>query len=101
VVVNCESGYLVPERDVDALAERLEFLICYPHTWGQMGYKGRKHIEKNYDVVTQVKRLEEIYDTIAKGRQEKKKMRIPLIYKSPAVKCQAPDPIKLEKILAL
>lgn len=67
VVKNGESGYLVPERDVNALTERLEFLVLYPRRWEQMGKKGRAHIEKNYDIKKQVQRLEEIYDKIIKN----------------------------------
>ncbi len=62
VVIDKESGYLVPERDVDSLAERLDFLLSNPILWEKMGLKGREHIEKNYDVVKQGQRLEEIYD---------------------------------------
>jgi len=67
VVINGESGYLVPEKDVDALAEKLEFLILNPDLWKNMGLSGRKHIEANYDLKKQVKRLEEIYDKIQLG----------------------------------
>ena len=66
IVINNESGYLVPERDVAALAERLEFLVQHPEIWAQMGLIGRKHIEENYDVVKQVQILEKIYDKISK-----------------------------------
>jgi colanic acid/amylovoran biosynthesis glycosyltransferase len=64
VVIGGESGYLVQERDVDALTAKLEFLVLNPEIWGQMGKKGREHIEKNYDVITQVQKLEEIYDKV-------------------------------------
>ena len=68
VVINGKSGYLVPETDTNILAEKLEFLISHPHIWPKMGQVGREHIEKNYDVVTQVQKLEEIYDkAIKKG----------------------------------
>lgn len=64
VVIGGESGYLVPERDVDALVEKLEFLISNPDMWEQMGRRGREHITQNYDVITQVQKLEEIYDLV-------------------------------------
>lgn len=64
VVIGGESGYLVPERDVDALVEKLEFLILNSDMWKQMGQKGRENIEKNYNITTQVQRLEEIYDLV-------------------------------------
>jgi len=71
VVIDGESGYLVPERDVDALAERLELVVSNPDIWEQMGRRGREHIEKNYNVTRQVEKLEEIYDMVTKGRIRK------------------------------
>lgn len=64
VVIAGKSGYLVPERDVDALEEGLEDLVSNPVMWAKMGLYGRLHIEKNYDVKSQVQRLERIYDKV-------------------------------------
>ena len=44
------SGYLVPERDVDALAARLADLIDRPQDWATMGAIGRKKVETCYDM---------------------------------------------------
>jgi len=68
VVMDGKSGYLAPERDAAALAEKLEFLIKNPHVWAKMGYAGRKRIEENYDVKKQVRKLEEIYDEAVKRK---------------------------------
>ena len=38
VVRDGESGYLVPERDVEALAEKLDKLINEPETWENINY---------------------------------------------------------------
>jgi len=62
VVLDGESGYLVPERDSDALAERLIHLCKNSHLWQKMGRAGREHVEKNYDVKRQVAKLEEVYE---------------------------------------
>ena len=64
VIINGKSGYLVSERDINALAERLEFLVSNSNLWKNIGLCGRKHIEKNYDVEKQVQRLEEIYGKV-------------------------------------
>jgi colanic acid/amylovoran biosynthesis glycosyltransferase len=45
-----ETGFLVPERDVDSLAERLCFLIEHRHLRIQMGRAGRAYVEQNYDL---------------------------------------------------
>jgi colanic acid/amylovoran biosynthesis glycosyltransferase len=55
------SGFLVPERDVAALAERLQYLADHPETWPQMGRAGRKHIEQNYNCEILSHQLVEIY----------------------------------------
>ena len=41
VILDNRSGFLVPERDADALAERLEFLIAHPQKWEGIGKAGR------------------------------------------------------------
>jgi colanic acid/amylovoran biosynthesis glycosyltransferase len=43
------SGFLVPERDVDALVDRLAHLIEHPERWPEMGRAGRRKIEAEYD----------------------------------------------------
>jgi colanic acid/amylovoran biosynthesis glycosyltransferase len=63
-VLNGESGYLVPERDVNSLVNKLEYLVSRPDIWESMGKRGRRHIEENYNVITQVQKLEKIYDVV-------------------------------------
>jgi len=57
-----QSGFLVPQRDVDALAERLAYLIEHPEVWPAMGRAGRAHVERNYDYEKLNDRLVEIYE---------------------------------------
>jgi len=61
VILDNRSGFLVPERDADALAERLEFLITHPQKWEVIGKAGREHVEAEYDGKKQAKKLEDIY----------------------------------------
>lgn len=44
------SGFLVPERDVDALAAKLTELIQQPDRWAAMGRAGRSRVEAQYDI---------------------------------------------------
>lgn len=67
VVVDGKSGFLVPERDVDALAERLEYLIEHPEIWPEMGKAGRKFVEEHYDINKLNNRLVEIYQKLLDG----------------------------------
>jgi colanic acid/amylovoran biosynthesis glycosyltransferase len=67
-VQNGESGLLVPERDVDALAEKLEYLIERSELWPEMSRKGRKYVEEHYDIEKLNNRLVEIYQQLLKGK---------------------------------
>ena len=64
VVIDGKSGFLVPEKDVDALAEKLEYLIEHPELWSEMGRYGREFVEKNYDIKKLNRRLVEIYQSL-------------------------------------
>lgn len=43
------SGYLVPERDADAITEKLNYLIERPELWEPLGKAGRAYVEAKYD----------------------------------------------------
>jgi colanic acid/amylovoran biosynthesis glycosyltransferase len=60
-VIDGVSGLLVPERDVDALAEKLEYLIDHPERWPEMGRAGRKFVEEKYDITRLNRQLVDIY----------------------------------------
>jgi len=42
------SGFLVSERDPEALYEKLSFLIQNPKKWFEMGKAGRTTVENNF-----------------------------------------------------
>ncbi|MBD2355062.1 glycosyltransferase [Tolypothrix sp. FACHB-123] len=44
------SGFLVPERDVDAIALKLTYLLEHPEIWAKMGQAGRAYVEKHYEI---------------------------------------------------
>jgi colanic acid/amylovoran biosynthesis glycosyltransferase len=55
------SGFLVPERDVDAIAQKLHYFIEHPEVWEQMGRAGRVYVEEHYDINRLNDELVEIY----------------------------------------
>jgi colanic acid/amylovoran biosynthesis glycosyltransferase len=55
------AGFLVGERDVDALAERLDYLIGNPQSWPGLGKNGRDHVERYYDIKVLNQKLAKIY----------------------------------------
>jgi len=60
-ILNNKSGFLVPEKDVNALINRTRYLLENPEIWKKMGSSGRKFVEKKYDTKILSKQLEEIY----------------------------------------
>lgn len=67
VVPDGLSGHLVPERDSDALADRLHQLLDDPESWARMGRYGRRHVEDSYALRDQARRIEDIYFGLMNG----------------------------------
>jgi len=68
VVVAGKSAFLVEERDVDGLAEKIGFLVENPQIRGEMGSEGRKHVEEKHDICRLAKQLEAVYVELAGSR---------------------------------
>jgi glycosyltransferase involved in cell wall biosynthesis len=62
IIVDGQTGFLVGERDVDALAERLGRLLVDAKLRGKLAVAARARMEAEYDVQKRVDRLEELYD---------------------------------------
>jgi glycosyltransferase involved in cell wall biosynthesis len=56
------TGFLVAERDVDALADRLGRLLDDPELRQKMGKRARQKMQRLYDIQMTVRALEERYD---------------------------------------
>jgi colanic acid/amylovoran biosynthesis glycosyltransferase len=67
VVEDGKTGYLVEEKDIDALAEKLEYLLEHPEQWPKMGEAGRKLVEEKYDSKKLNKELAGIYIRLLNG----------------------------------
>jgi colanic acid/amylovoran biosynthesis glycosyltransferase len=63
IVDDSKSALLVPERDVDALAEAIETLATDPESWSEMGRAGRDYVKQQYSIPALIDRLETIYET--------------------------------------
>jgi len=64
LVVNGKTGFLVEEKDVKAMADKLDYLLSSPDLQDKMGKEGRKIIEKKFNLVSQTEKLEEIYSEL-------------------------------------
>lgn len=65
IVLDGESGFLVPERDIASVSERLTYLLDHPQIWAEMGRKGRAHVEKHYDIQKLNRQLAVLYGALA------------------------------------
>ncbi|MCK4617928.1 colanic acid biosynthesis glycosyltransferase WcaL, partial [Candidatus Aerophobetes bacterium] len=54
-------GFLVPEKDIEGLVDRLGYLIAHPELWEKLGSRGREVVEEKFNLFKQISRLEEIY----------------------------------------
>lgn len=61
------SGFLVPEHDANAIAEKLIYLIEHSQEWKQMGKAGRTRVEEMYDMDKLNDELVNIYQHMLKG----------------------------------
>lgn len=64
IVLDGKSGYLVPEKNTEALEQKLMFLISHPEDWESLGRAGRNHIKEEYNIINQAERLKDLYDQI-------------------------------------
>jgi colanic acid/amylovoran biosynthesis glycosyltransferase len=64
LVQDGRSGYLVPERDVAGLVDRLEQLITHPEAWAEMGQINRRLVEDGYNIHMLNQRLIETYQSL-------------------------------------
>jgi colanic acid/amylovoran biosynthesis glycosyltransferase len=67
VVLDGKSGFLVPERDVNGLTERLQYLVEHPDLWPEMGRCGRKLVEEKYDIKKLNSKLVCMYEALLTG----------------------------------
>ena len=60
-VIDGQSAFLVPERDVPATADRLTYLIEHAETWPKMGAAGRNFVQERYNTEHLADQLVNIY----------------------------------------
>ena len=64
LVENGISGYLVPQRDVEAIADRLTRLIDDPQGWEAMGRAARKRVMAEFDIDKLNDELDRLYQAV-------------------------------------
>lgn len=61
LITDGREGFLVPERDVHAIQNRIRWLQTHPEHWPQMGRAGRARVQRDYDLTDWNDRLVELY----------------------------------------
>lgn len=64
VVVDGKNGFLVAERDVTKMAERMAYLSSHPERWEAMSQWGRKHVEQNMQLDRQIEVWADLYERV-------------------------------------
>ena len=65
VILHGKTGWLAPERDIDALVEHLQWIVAHPGEWMEMQRAGRTYMEAEFDARRQGERLGAIYREFA------------------------------------
>ena len=64
LVKDGKSGFLVPEKDIDSLAEKLMYLIKDPKIRIKISQEGRKYVKENHDINDLNDQLLEVYQQV-------------------------------------
>jgi len=63
-VIDGQTGYLVPPRDIDSFAERVVTLLRNPDLRARMGQESRRRIEQRFRLRVVAERYLEVYNEL-------------------------------------
>jgi len=66
IVEDSITGFLVPQRDIQSLADKIETLICNPQMRTEMGEAGRKKYESDFTQMKFEYHLQKVIDDVLK-----------------------------------
>lgn len=66
-ILDERSGFLVPERDSNALAATLRLALSQPERWPELGRTGHEYVAREYDLQKRNDALVELYRSLQKG----------------------------------
>ena len=71
------SGFLVPERSVNDLAERIMYLCDHPEIWPELSHAARRKVEADFDIGGLSIKLVDLYKALLKQHGEQAPMASP------------------------
>ncbi len=69
VVVDKETGLLVPAKDFEALGNAICKLLAYPYMAKRMGAMGKVRVKNHFNVKETIIRIEQIYDEVIREKR--------------------------------
>lgn len=66
LVINGETGFLVPPKNPEAFAEKILFLINNPDLRKQIGEKGRERVINHFSIERYVRGVEKVFEEVLK-----------------------------------
>ncbi len=91
-VVNGETGFLVPPRDPEALADRLQQLLNQPELCRRMGLLARKRVKREFTWSIVAMRTGALYETLMAERMHETLPRETLSFASLPTALDTPSP---------
>jgi colanic acid/amylovoran biosynthesis glycosyltransferase len=62
IVLDRQTGFLAPERDVEGLADQLSYLIEHPQIWPDLGRNGRRHVDEYHNIAKLNQQMVKIFE---------------------------------------
>ncbi|MFO1008260.1 MAG: GT4 family glycosyltransferase PelF [Planctomycetaceae bacterium] len=69
IVLEGETGYLVPDQNPEALAAAMLKMLSQREVWPAMGERGRQRVEQQFEIRTMIRQYEELYTEVLGAKQ--------------------------------
>ncbi|MCK5664083.1 MAG: TIGR03088 family PEP-CTERM/XrtA system glycosyltransferase [Thiotrichaceae bacterium] len=70
LVTDCETGFLVPHSNPEAITKALLQLLSYKEKRQQLGVNGYKRVLDNFSILAMVNKYTDVYDSLIKNREQ-------------------------------
>ncbi|MBS4195805.1 glycosyltransferase [Lederbergia citri] len=67
VMLDNETGFIIPMRDADSISQKMEFFMEHPEKISEMGKRGRENVMEHYSWQENANRMIKIYKRILEG----------------------------------
>lgn len=68
IVVDGETGWLIPTNNAEAIAEKVNHLLSHPEVAAQMGVKGRRRAFEEFSLDRLTSEMASLFEEVARGR---------------------------------